>query len=499
MKKKVLYYNWVPFDDDEKRGGGVTVYQKNLIDELKDKPNIDLYFLCSGLSYNFSKRAPFIEPYKNCYGDKCHSFRVVNSPVLSPAFLNFKNIKAYLEDRTLLELFVKFCKEHGPFEVIHFNNFEGLSLNVFKIKDYFPKTKVIYSLHNYYSFCPQVNLWKNEEENCKNNHCGKDCVNCVITNFTINDVKKADMLSYYLKNAGFTSDTKVFQNTFKLCRFAGKVKYKLFAHNALQSDKSNKQEIWENLSIEPQSFLKKAEYYRLFSAKSVDYINKYTDIILAVSDRVREIAIERGLNKDKVITNYIGTKFANNQIGHSLNNYDGLNLNLIYMGYARRDKGFFFFMDCLDKVPTSIAQKISLYFAVKTDDIYVINRMKSLRERYHGVYFKNGYIHSDLEKMLKKINLGVIPVLWEDNLPQVAIELNAEGIPVLSSDLGGASELSKSSYFKFKGGDMDDLVGKLSYIVEHKDIIQDYWSKRMILKSMNEHILELEGIYGFNF
>ena len=35
---------------------------------------------------------------------------------------------------------------------IHFNNFEGLSLNVLKIKEDFPDIKIIVSLHNYYLF-----------------------------------------------------------------------------------------------------------------------------------------------------------------------------------------------------------------------------------------------------------------------------------------------------------------------------------------------------------
>ena len=38
--KKILLYNWVQFDDEEKRGGGVTVYFKIVIDQvLKDDRN----------------------------------------------------------------------------------------------------------------------------------------------------------------------------------------------------------------------------------------------------------------------------------------------------------------------------------------------------------------------------------------------------------------------------------------------------------------------------
>lgn len=492
--KKILYYNWVPFDDDENRGGGVTVYQKNLIEELIKENKYEIYFLCSGLSYNFSRKHAFIEKYSNCFGNKCHSYRIVNSPVLSPAYYNFKNVQKYLTDRTLLKIFDEFFEKNGPFDIIHFNNFEGLSLSVFELKKKYPQTKFVYSLHNYYSFCPQVNLWKNESENCQNNHDGKDCVNCVITNFHFQDVIRADMIAYYLRRVGFDSKTKVWDKTFKLCRLLGKIKHKLFSKTPSVLVSKNKS-LWKNLGIDDEKICKEAALYDNFIRQSKESINQYVDVVLAVSQRVKEIAIARGINPNKVVTSYIGTKFAQKQLGHSRTIYDGNVLNVIYMGYARRDKGFFFYLDCLEMIPDSIAKKISLYFAVRTDDIYLLNRMRSLREKFGGVYFKNGYKHDEIEKMLQAIHLGIVPVLWEDNLPQVAIELNAEGIPVLSSDLGGASELSSSKYFRFKGGNKADFVDKLTNIIKNKMIINDYWEKRMILKKMENHVAELSSFY----
>ena len=49
----------------------------------------------------------------------------------------------------------------------------------------------------------------------------------------------------------------------------------------------------------------------------------------------------------------------------------------------------------------------------------------------------NGYAKSEQGRLLGEIDLGVIPSLWEDNLPQVAIEYIASGIPIVASDAGG--------------------------------------------------------------
>ena len=49
---KVLFYNWVDYLDDEKRGGGVTVYQRNVIRALEAVEDVETVFLSSGISYD---------------------------------------------------------------------------------------------------------------------------------------------------------------------------------------------------------------------------------------------------------------------------------------------------------------------------------------------------------------------------------------------------------------------------------------------------------------
>jgi len=127
---KILYYNWVQFDDPEKRGGGVSVYLRNLIGQLV-KQKLDVYFLCSGLSYNFFKNDTYIRRTKNIFGNNCRTFEIVNSRVMSPGHFSFHTIKDAIENREMTEVFYEFLKENGPFDVIHFHNLEGISTTTF--------------------------------------------------------------------------------------------------------------------------------------------------------------------------------------------------------------------------------------------------------------------------------------------------------------------------------------------------------------------------------
>ena len=46
---RILYYNWTQFDKKNNDGGGVNVYQKNLVKYLVDNTNNEIYFLSSGI------------------------------------------------------------------------------------------------------------------------------------------------------------------------------------------------------------------------------------------------------------------------------------------------------------------------------------------------------------------------------------------------------------------------------------------------------------------
>ena len=65
MVKKILFYNWTQFDKANNNGGGVNVYQKNLIEAFTKKDNYEVYFLSSGINYDLIKTKPYIKKSSN--------------------------------------------------------------------------------------------------------------------------------------------------------------------------------------------------------------------------------------------------------------------------------------------------------------------------------------------------------------------------------------------------------------------------------------------------
>lgn len=124
---------------------------------------------------------------------------------MAPSKYSFNDQYTYLDDLILTNIVERFLNEQGAFSVVHFHSLEGLSVNVLSLKEKISKIKFILSLHNYYPFCPQVNLWKNDKESCTDFHCGKDCVTCIPNLPNSSLMKWSYVVSHYLRYVGMAN------------------------------------------------------------------------------------------------------------------------------------------------------------------------------------------------------------------------------------------------------------------------------------------------------
>lgn len=495
---KILFYNWVDYLDDEKRGGGVSVYQRNVIRELGATPDVDCYFLCSGISYDILPSAPRWERIKHGSSEnRDRRFEIVNSGVLSPAHHAFGD-ERQLDEPVTEELFYDFLRRNGPFDVVHFNNIEGLPATVLKLRDHFPETKVIFALHNYFPVCPQVNLWYQERENCVDYDEGRKCEHCLPFQHDQRVVRLANGVAYNLKKRGIRPGTRAFDRAFMPgMRLAGRMVQfymRRFGRGKVAEQRldPNAGKLLQRIEMAHHKFVRHRE-------TMVELINENCDAVLCVSDRVGEVVQRYGVDPALLQTSYIGTlhaeKFKQTASRPTLLKSDGT-LTIAYLGYMRRDKGFFFLLDALEALPEEMAGRIDLLLASRMGDQDTAERIARLSDRFRSVLHADGYTHDQLDEMLAKVDLGVIPVLWEDNLPQVAIEMHARHIPLLTSNLGGAQELGNCRDFVFRAGDRRDFQRKLGHILDGVTDPADYWRDAMVPRSMAEHVAELVTIYA---
>lgn len=467
---KLLIYNWVPFDNPGRVGGGVNLYCYNLVSTiLRNRPDIQVYFLSSGWAYDANTTECYIRHIDNVFGDRCRTFEIVNSPIPADQFMLLNNTSFAIQNPVLRDCFDRFLVDYGPFKAVHFNNLEGLSLDVLELKQSHTDTLFVYSMHNYVPVCPTGFYFKRGNKcNCDPNHSLEDCIACT------NVGRKSNISKLMYERAEIGAQ---------------------FSRYPADETKPDKQKWLSHFKFTALDTVDAKADLNDYCRASVSAINSYVDYVLAVSGRVREIAIDNGISESKTLVSYIGTRIADFQLGKSVApKSDYFKIGFLGNNYNFVEKGYPFLMEALEALDDDIAAKVDLMLTTTNGDI---KEMKRRLKKFHSVEVIHGYTHADLRKLLKDVHLGVIPVLWEDNLPQIAIEMVAMGVPVLCSSFGGASELCSSDLFKFKGGDVADFTDHLVYLINNPDKLNDYWANHTGLTTMDMHWAELEKLFGF--
>lgn len=447
--RRILIYNWTLIDDS--LGGGVTVYVRNILSELETDKDFEVFYLNSGLNYDKSRKI-YIRKTSNSF-KKVKSYEIVNSPVLAPSLQSIKNIEIAINDKKLASVFLNFVKEN-KIDIIHFNNLEGLSLKCFNIKKIFPNIRLIYSAHNYFPLCSRVDLWQDDKfangHNC-NKQSYAECINCY------------DQAKYYLE---------IFRRKHPFKNSRQKIK-KIARYFPDRGDINS---------------------YSIYHERLISFLNNEVDCVLAVSKRVKKIFEEHGVNSDKITVSYIGNDMADVQLNKCAADINADPFRLLYMGYARRVKGFDFFIKALKDLPDEYASKMILRIASHLDSDYE-KIVDGIKGKFAGFEFYDGYSRDNQKEILTDVNLGVVPIMWEDNLPQVGIEQIASGVPILVSDRGGVSELCNNDNFVFHAGDTTDFLKKLVNIYKNRDLLKCFFYNSMKLVTRDEHYNKIKKIY----
>jgi len=110
-------------------------------------------------------------------------------------------------------------------------------------------------------------------------------------------------------------------------------------------------------------------------------------------------------------------------------------------------------------------QNVELVIAGTGSDAYV-SKIKNLSDHAEISTVFTGYLKNPYEYFKNRVDLIVVPSLWEEPLGRVPLEASSFGIPSLVSEIGGlveAKDLISDGVRFFKPGNPDDLAQKLDF------------------------------------
>ncbi|WP_051294411.1 glycosyltransferase [Gemmobacter nectariphilus] len=477
---RVLFVNWVDWADALGRGGGVAVYQRNLARALHGS-GVQAVWLSSGLAHDLRGGAPRWQ----ALGRRPGHYTIANSAVLAPGQLAWGS-PAQLSDPATEAAFADFLAATGPYDAVQFDNIEGLPAGVLAVARA-TGARVVVALHNYYPFCPQVNLWHRERETCPGFDQGRACVTCLPGSQTGAGARRAALAVLWQAE-----------------RLGGPRLVPL-AKAALVGARAGLgllRGLRRRPAADPAAPAPvpgaEAAAFAARRAGMVAAINAHADRVLCVSDRVRMLAAAHGLTPALLQTARIGTpeaaRFDRTRARPALTDAQG-HLRLAYLGYMRRDKGFFFLLDALEALPEAMAARLHLTVAARRGPPEAMARLEALRARLAGLVHVDGYTHDQLDGILSEVTLGVVPVLWEDNLPQVALEMHLRGIALLTSDLGGAQELGNCPDLVFPAGNAAAFADRIGAALDGRIDLGAYWAGARAPETMERHLAVLHQVW----
>lgn len=477
---KVLIYHWVQDNFPKLYGGGIQVYQRDILPELLKVDGVHLTVLSSGSSdlYDFLRSSTRIERLASST-PVLERFGLINSPMPAPAAMFFANPLSLNHPETK-EVFLDFVLKH-EFDVIHFNHLEGLSANVLTIKERLPHVKILFSMHDYYALCPQINFLYQGKDLCEDSEDGRKCQSCLpvdTLSFSFHK-KRADWFAHRLIDqiglnpAGRLS--KMIQN------FSSKI---FFGKNRVEQNTLASAEVLVN-------------WYRI-----VALINEHVDYVLPVSDRVRQIAIRHGIKSDILKVLRLGkneaTRFRSAPTPNGPFVLENGSLTLVFLGYMNLHKGFFFLLETFEQMPLELSRRINLVVAAKTPkDPSALDRLMRLRPKLKSLTHYNGYTHDQLDEILKPGSIGILCHLWEETGPLTAWEMHCRRIPFLTSDLGGAPEIAGCEKMVYPHENIQECIERIRMILDGEITHEEYWKNSITPITVEEHCKELLGYYRF--
>ena len=324
--------------------------------------------MSAGVAYDLVRSEPYIA--KIAESKNSHlGFSLVNSPVVASGIYSFfidQVTSGKSSDRAVADAIIAFVRMNGPYDVIHFNNFEGLPAEVLPIlRQEFRDTRFVFFVHNYYLMCPHATLWKNDSINCDGKEGGKACCSCL---------GKDALTNYKVRASKVVSDSAISGAIFGMPAqprhaFARRVVRKCLRLGGGREFLTYvRRRIGRPMPFEAENELRRDDfpaYFRDREENLVRIINESFDVILCDSDRVRVICVTAGVSAEKCKTSYPGTVFYRSPLPVHRPSND-TPLKLAFLGVANNKfKGLDFLMSALEQCPDALLSKLHMVIAAK--------------------------------------------------------------------------------------------------------------------------------------
>jgi Glycosyl transferases group 1/Glycosyl transferase 4-like domain len=502
---RILLVNWARISDGAALGGGVNVYAQQLALELVARGH-EVMWLNSGQRYVGWENGAGecrVRRFEDWRGVR--TFEVFNSPVVSPGPCQAAEPLVEVSSPALEAEVARLCGVVEP-QIVHFHNIEGFSAGcIAAVRQGAPKARVLFSLHNYHTVCPQVYLMYQGQRPCVDFRGGLACAECLErTSPEAERAKRSTQLTpprperVSLFGRAKPQElpwpgraVEVFGDTVAQRASRGA--------SAPERNGADRQPLSNDITPEDQS---PRNEYGQRRAGMVAMLCA-CDRVVAVSSFVRRKFEALGVDPRKLVTLPIGSRMTEIAAGAAAafdppsSLESGRPVRAVFMGYNNYYKGLPMLLDSLALMKPAGLARLHLCVHAKGAD-EAAGRLEELRARLGGLTVRGSYNYDDVPALLAGKDVGLVPSVWWDNGPQTVMEFFACGLPVIGAELGGIPDLVRHGVngLLFRGNDRDALARTLEAVAAEPGRLADLRRNVRPPPTMSEHAVKVEALYN---
>ncbi|MFG0327488.1 MAG: glycosyltransferase [Phycisphaerales bacterium JB037] len=499
---RILLLNWPKIWHGAHRGGGINGYTQSLARILSAQHH-QVLSLCGG-----TRRGPGM-------GGRCHIrrhadwesvrvFELVNSPCRAPSALQFDDPGPEASSPELEAVLADFAAIARP-DLVHIQSLEGFSAGCIES---FRRAgaRVVFSLHNYHTVCPQVYLMQGGAIPCRDFQSGHACVGC-LTRFgppTPRRSEDSPAIPVTIEGAAdrVTIPVRAPDDALGPMPPAGSDQRATPEGPAFDPPPEARAPLDNTPTPEPQSDRSPNAYAHRRNAM-IDALNA-CDAVLAVSDFVAHKFIALGVRADRVRRLTIGTRMTERAADepHAIapptpfTEAPARPIRLVFIGHHNPYKGLPMLLDSLEAcAPATLARLHLSVFAQHAEPIE--HRLRRLAPRLARLDFAPGYRYDDIPWIVGGADLGVVCSTWWDNAPQTVMEFLACGVPVLGAEAGGIPDFIRhgENGLLFRANDRTALAATLDQLAADPAPLDQLRAGVRPPKSLAEHAREILDLY----
>ncbi len=208
------------------------------------------------------------------------------------------------------------------------------------------------------------------------------------------------------------------------------------------------------------------------------------DIFISPSRTLERFFLEQGIDDKKI--KYLKYGFNTAKITYNKKVFKtNSKINFAFMGRIIPSKGIKVLIDTFSRLSN---EKLSIYGNIGTQRRFLKTK---------NITFKGGYNNDAINDILLKVDVLIVPSIWYENAPLVIQEALLAGIPVITSNIGGMSELIADGIngFTFKVGDSYDLENIIMKISKNPTILNSLKNCRNSVVDIKDDSMEIQKLY----